>query len=300
MDYHSTSQNHLAIARRAWEEADNDNVGLIAAGVAFYGFLAFVPMLAAIVLGYGVFSDPSDVMRHAAQLDDILPRDVADIISEQLSAIAGAEQKRTVFGLILALAIAIYGAMKGAKAIVIALNIVHGRKERRGFFSQMATSALITLALVATALAMMLAITALGYLERLLPGLPLAAITLIRAAFWLGAGFAAACGLGMIYRYGPDRRAVPLRHLLPGSILATLGFVLVSLGFGFYVANFGSYNATYGALGAVVVMLMWLYLSAYVLLLGSELNAARDLVAAEGSAPQDDTAQDGDAAAARA
>jgi membrane protein len=263
------------LAKQAWGDAAKDNVGLLAAGVAFYGFLAFVPLIAATVLLYGLVADPATVAQHAESLGDVLPSAAAEIINNQLRSIVEADQGRTGFGFVLALLVAIYSAAKGAKAIIIALNIVHGVEETRGFIGQTKTALLITAALVATAIAAILAIGLLGYIESLLPGLGEPGLTLLRVAFWAAAGFLAACGLALIYRYGPHRDGRDWKKLVPGALTATLLWLIATLGFGIYVANFGSYNATYGALGAVVVMLMWLYLSAYVLLLGAELNAAR-------------------------
>jgi membrane protein len=117
------------------------------------------------------------------------------------------------------------------------------------------------------------AVSAVGYVDELLAGLGPVAHALVRLASWLLAALLASMAIAAIYRYGPDRDEPKWRWLTPGSLAATLAWLAATLGFGFYVGNFGSYNATYGSLGAVVVLLMWLYLSAFVLLLGAELNA---------------------------
>ena len=268
-------RSFFQVAKSAWKEATRDNIGLIAAGVAFYGFLAFVPLIAAIILAYGLVADPADAVRHGQALTVYLPGNAADLVRQQLSSVASANDSATGLGLLLALATSLYGGMRGAKSIIIALNVVHEVEETRGFFVQLGLAAAITLALVGTALLALLAISALGFLESLIPSAAPWLINLIRAAFWSGAAVAAAVLLSLVYRYGPHRDPINWRVLLPGAVAATLGWLAVTFGFGIYVSNFGNYNATYGALGAVVVLLMWLYFSAYVLLLGAEVNAAR-------------------------
>ncbi|MGB3724041.1 MAG: YihY/virulence factor BrkB family protein [Pacificimonas sp.] len=261
------------IAKRTWKEQDRDNIGLIAAGVAFYSFLAFVPLIAATVLIYGLVADGAMVMEHSRVAFDLMPADAASILTEQMSKVALDSQKAQGWGLILTLTITLYGAMRGATATITALNIVFELHDGRNFFQKLLLAAAITLSMVGVAIFGIVAIAALAFLESLLPSFPYWAIFLIRVAFWLTAAFVAASGIALIYKYGPNYRQGRWKELLPGAVFATFGWLGVTLGFGAYVANFADYNATYGALGAVVVLLMWLFLSAYVLLLGAELNA---------------------------
>jgi membrane protein len=261
------------IAWRVWTESGRDNVSLIAAGVAFYGFLAFVPLLAAFVLTYGLIADPATVMSHIQSLFELLPADAARLIADQLINVATTSAGKTGLGLLLALALALYGAMRGATAMITALNIVYEEEETRSFFKTTLLALAITVAMVVVGVVGVLAIAALAALEALVPWMPKPLVTLIRIGFWVAAAAAASGAIAAIFRYGPDRARAQWRWLTPGAIIATLGWLAASLGFGFYAANFGDYNATYGALGAVVVLLMWLYLSAYILLLGAELNS---------------------------
>ncbi|RZV53264.1 MAG: YihY/virulence factor BrkB family protein [Sphingomonadaceae bacterium] len=262
----------IDLLKRTFSATSDDNIGLVAAGVAFYGFLAFVPLLAAVVLAYGLFADPVDAIGHASRVFQILPDGAARIVVDQMEAIADTDASTAGFGLVLALGSALFGAMKGAKAVIIALNIVTGVEEPRGFLRQNGTALLITESLSLTALVALAAISLLPLIESLWPGLPDILALILRVAFWLLFGLAAAVGVALIYRFGPNAPHHHWRTLLPGALAATGGFLIVTLAFGLFVANFGSYNATYGALGAVVVLLMWLYLSAYVLLFGAELN----------------------------
>lgn len=262
-----------AVLRRTHAEAVADNLGLIAAGVAFYGFLALVPLLGALVLAYGLFVDPADIARHMHAVTTMVPADAARLIDGQLAAVASTAAGKKGFGLMIALVLALYGAMKGAGAVVIALNVAYEQPETRGFVGTTLVNAAITVGAVVVALAAILAGSITGAAEDLARSWSPAAATAVEYLSWLVAAGLASAAVAALYRFAPCRAAAKWRWLTPGSVLATLGWAAMTSGFGFYAAHFGNYNATYGALGAVVVLLMWLYLSAYVLLLGAELNA---------------------------
>lgn len=258
---------------RTWRESSGDNINLIAAGVAFYFFLAFVPLLAALVLTYGLLADPETVVRHVRALSQMLPTDAARLIGEQLQSVTQAARGEKGIGLLLALLLSLYGAMRGASSIITALNIAYDEEETRGFIKTTVLAFLMTLGVVAVAVLAILGVSVLGYIDEFLSNLSPAFHDLIRIATWIILALVVSSAIAAIYRYAPDRDESKWRWLSPGSLLATVLWLIATLLFGFYVANFGSYNATYGSLGAVVVLLMWLYLSAYVLLMGAELNA---------------------------
>ena len=267
------AQGWKEVLLRTWREAGDDNVGLVAAGVAFYGFLALVPLLGATVLSYGLVADPSTVVRNMKGLTSVMPGDAAKLVGEQLMNVVRTSGTKKGLGLLVALAIALFGARSGAGSVVTALNIAYEEKEKRGFVMLNLLSLGITAAAVAVAIVAVIAIAALGHLEKLVPGAPgfvLAAGKIASYALLVLGGAAAAATL---YRYGPSRKKAQWVWLTPGSMLAALLWMVVTLGFGVYVAKFGSYNATYGSLGAVVVLRTWLYLSSYVLLFGAELNS---------------------------
>ncbi len=262
-----------AIVKRTYAEAAADNLGLVAAGVAFYGFLALVPLLGALVLAYGLFVDPADIAGHMRAIMSMVPTDAAKLIDEQLAATVETESGKKGFGLLLALLLALYGAMKGAGAIVIALNVAYEEKETRGIVKSTLVNAGITVGAVAVAIAALLAGSVTGFVEDLATRLSPEVAEGVKYLSWVVTLLLASAAVAALYRYAPNRSHAQWRWLTPGSIVATVGWVAMTIGFGFYAAHFGNYNATYGALGAVVVLLMWLYLSSYVLLLGAELNA---------------------------
>lgn len=266
----------IGILQRTWQEASDDNIDLIAAGVAFYGFLAMVPLLGAVVLSYGLIATPATVMTNVQSLTSVMPADAAKLIGEQLLNLVTASGGKKGLGLLLALAIAIYGAMKGAGALVVALNVASEEVERRSFLRLQAISLVITVAGLFVAVGALLAIAALGHLGTVLPTLPAPIVFLGTAVTYIAISAAGGAAAVLLYRFGPCSHHVTLRRLLPGAITAAILWLAITLAFGLYVARLGSYDATYGSLGTVVVLLTWLYLSAYILLLGGELNFELD------------------------
>jgi membrane protein len=267
---------------RTWKEGGDDNVGLLAAGVAFYFFLGFVPLLASIVLTYGLIADPATVAEHIRSLAQTLPREVAAIIGDQLQAIAGGDKEASHgFGLLIAIALALYGASKGAGAIITALNIAYEVKDTRGFITSTLVSLATTIGLVAMVLAAALAGSAIGLVEEWLPFSSPFVHVLLQIVSALFAIAVVGTGIAFLYRHGPNRPDAPWAWVTPGSAAATILWVLASVGFGLYVSNFGNYNATYGSLGGVVVFLTWLYLTSYVVLMGGELNSELERMQAE-------------------
>jgi membrane protein len=275
------------VLKRAWKESGEDHLEMLGAAVAFYTFSALVPLLTAFVLTYGLVAEPSSVVQHMNTLTGVMPRESAGIIGDQLQNMTEAGGSKTGFALVLALAIALYGASKGATSVMTALNIAYDTDETRGFV----TRTLIAIAMVVGAVLVMLlailAFSAMALVEKLLPDMGGVGHFLVQA---LSFALAAATVIGLlavIYRYGPDRPNSKWRWITAGSILATVVWLLATLGFGFYVSNFGNYNATYGSLGAVIVFLTWLYLSAYIVLLGAEVNAVLEQEIAESPAAAD-------------
>jgi membrane protein len=273
------------ILKRTYAESTKDNVNLVAAGVAFYAFLAFVPLLGALVLSYGPggragFRRPA---RAGPDLGDAGRSGQADwrAAAEHLADRHIQEGFRPAAcdpGLALR-------AMRGATSIITALNIVYGVEEDRGFVKTTLLAIAITVGAVVAMIVGMTAVSALGLVERLLPFSSPLIHSLLKILSWVAAAAVVSLVIALIYRYAPNRPNPKWAWLTPGSIGATLLWIAATLGFGFYVANFGSYNATYGSLGAVVVFLTWLYLTGYILLMGGELNSELEKVAGPSAQP---------------
>lgn len=261
------------ILRRTLSETSKDNISLISAGVAFYGFGALVPVLAAIVLGYGLVADPATVVRDMGKMMAVMPADAAKLIAGQLLSVVNSSSGKKGFGIVIALAIALYGARNGVSALLVALNVAYEEKEERSFATQLFLSLALTIGAVVVAIIALFAIAALGHLEALIGDVPAVVVVMGKLFSYVLLVLAGAAGAATLYRYGPDRPKAKWVWITPGSLLTAVLWLLLTLGFGLYVADFGHYNATYGSLGAVVIFLTWLYLSAYVFLVGAELNS---------------------------
>ncbi len=257
---------------RTWKEASSDNVGLIAAGVSYYAFLALVPILGATALSYGLLADIQTVNAHIGKIVSLLPGDAGQLIAEQLVSVVETSSDKKGIGLLIALAIALFGARNAVGSAISALNVAYEEEEQRGFLKLNLLALAITAAAVVGAALAMAGVSAMGFLHLALPGAsPLAAALSIIVTYVL-LGLVGATGAALLYRYGPSRDKPQWRWLSPGSILFGTVWVLITFGFGFYVRNFGDYGATYGSLSAVIVLLTWMYLTAYALIFGAELN----------------------------
>ena len=261
------------VARLTWNQSSADNIDLVAAGVAFYAFLALVPLLGATVLSYGLIAAPATVANNVRSLASVMPPNAANLVGEQLLSVIQTSAGKKGLGLFFALAIALFGARNAAGSVITALNIAYDTKESRGLIRINLLAFAITAAAIVLAILAMVAVAALGALGHLFPHLPTSLMLVGKLAPYLLLLVVAATGAAALYRYGPDREVAKPIWITPGSIFASVGWVLLTLGFGFYVANLGHYGKIYGSLASVVVLLTWIYLSAYVLLLGAELNS---------------------------
>src|SRR5918997_1179227 len=257
---------------RVMRQVKSDNVPLLAAGVAFFALLALVPSLVALVSVYGLVAEPADIQRNIEDALAAAPTEVRDLVSSQLSSIVESEPSGLRLGVAVGLALALWSASRGVKYLISALNVAYDEEEGRKFFK------LRGLALAFTLGAIVLAAVALGALV-VLPatldsggseGAAPPALLIVRWPLFAIVGLAA---LAVLYRWAPDRQRARWRWVSPGAIFAVIGWVIASVGFSIYTANFGNYNETYGALGAIVVVMLWLFISAYVVIVGAELNA---------------------------
>ena len=262
------------IANRIWLLWGFHNLSLLAAGVAFFCFLAITPMFAAVVLVYGLVADVSTVEQQVAALTRVIPPDAAAVLEEQMLQVVTTSATTTGIGLVVAILFSIYGAMYAVNGLIAALNVINSELETRSLVSLTRRAIGLTLA------AMMIGLTGLvsGGLFAWLTTLtsPLFGPS-ADAIFKIMAGLVilalGTAGFALIMRYGPDRRVAKWRWLTPGAITATLLWMAASFGLSLYVSYISNYSATYGSLSAMVVFLMWLYLSAYGILIGALLNA---------------------------
>ena len=257
---------------RTWGEISANNIFLVSGGVTYALLLALFPGLAALVSIYGLLLDPSQVETQVAALSQVLPPETTQMIGQELHSLVTASQGSLSASAVVALLLALWSASRGMSGLLTAFNIAYDQKETRGFFR-----------LNFIAIGLTLLTLVVGTVIIALVGVLPAALQFVgpaSATKWLLLGLewpllivVVMSGLAVLYRYAPDRHPPQWRWVSPGAIAATVLWLVGSLLFSLYVSHFNSYNKTYGSLGGVAVMLTWLYLSAFVALLGAVINA---------------------------
>ncbi len=260
------------IALRLKDKVGEDRVGLIAAGVAFYGLLALFPAITAVLALGGLFAEPNQIIDQLSTLSGIVPEAAMNIIAQQATEVAGSREGGLGLAAVLGILLAIYSASKGMGSLMDGMNVAYDEQEERGFIRLKLETLGLTLLLI---FGLLIGVLVMIGTPVILNILTLGAFaetlgTLVVIALLMGLTLA---GLAMLYRYGPSRDSAELQWTTPGAIAACLLWLIGSAGFAFYVANFGSYNESFGTLGGVIILLMWLWISAYVIILGAELNA---------------------------
>lgn len=260
------------ILRRLVRGIPEDHMSVVSAGVAFFGLLAIFPAVVALISIAGVLLNPAEV---AAQLEDyveMLPKEAAGIIWDQIMKVTGGDGKATGFAAILGLVLAIYGATRGMMTLMEGMNIAYGERETRGFVALYATGVALTVVIIVgllTALVFMIVLPAvIGFL-----GLSARVESTLFWLQWPVLALLAVMGLAVLYRFGPSRSNAKWRWISPGAIVATFLWMIGTIGFSLYTQNFASYNETYGTLGGVIILLTWLWLSSFIVLAGAKLNA---------------------------
>ncbi|NJO37868.1 MAG: YihY/virulence factor BrkB family protein [Rhizobiales bacterium] len=257
---------------RVWAALDRDNVSIIAAGVAFYGMLAIFPAITSFVSIYGLLANPADVHAQFAALKGVIPGEARTLLNQQLQAVASSSEKKLGIGAAVGLIIALWSSGAGIRALMTALNIAYREEEKHSFVRFYGMAMMFTFGIVVIGFFSLGVIVVVPVVLNLIKLGALSA-ALVKVTPWLVLAVMITIALGALYRYGASRRSPKTRWVSVGAVVATVLWLASSILFSFYVANFASYNHTYGSLGAVVILLMWFWISAYIVLLGAELNA---------------------------
>lgn len=269
-------RDYYEIAKRTFVVTEEDNISVLAAGVAFFSFLSLFPAIGVAVSLYGLVSDPEQVQAQLLALAQVLPAQAREVLQGQLERVASQNSSALGLGLLLSLAFATWSSHRALKASLRALTTTQEEVEGRGYLK-------VSLIAMGLTFAGIVAGTVLLGLVAVVPvlleyvGIDAGLVALIDVGRWPLATALVLVSITVLYRLGPDRRAPKWRWLSPGSLFATVGWLAVSAGFSTYVSHFDRYDESYGSVAAVVILMMWLYLSAYVVLLGSELNAVMEL-----------------------
>ncbi|MEP2639834.1 YihY/virulence factor BrkB family protein [Roseobacter sp.] len=248
-----------------------NNLGLIAAGVAFYSMLSVFPALAALIAVLSLIADPAVVIVQLEGFRDLMPDAVYNILNRQIVTLVSASSGTLGWAGVVSLGVALWSARAGVGAMIHGLNLVYGHKGRSSFWHYL-RALLLTVSLLSVGVVSVLTIVIAPIVLAFVPLGPLASLTL-DVLRWGIAIVVIFGGIGLLYRFGPNRKSAKTSWLSPGAIVAGTSWAAMSIAFSFYVRHFGNYNEVYGSIGAVIAMLIWLWLSSFLVLLGAALNA---------------------------
>lgn len=283
IEYPCSAASPLEFSRRDWwtvfkdfgHEMQHDNVTIVAAGVGFFTMLAIFPFITACLSIYGYIADPARVQVQLENVSGMFPKQAWDILDSQVMAVASAPNAQLGLGIAVGLLIALWSAGAGIRAIMRAMNIAYDEKEKRSLTKFYALAGTFTLSLTIflwIALAVIIGVPALLSFIKL-EGL---AVLFTQYLPWLILISVFGFAVSILYQYGPSRRPAKLRWVLPGCVLATVFWIVISVGLSWFVSAFGTLNKTYGSLSAAIVLLLWFWLTAFVIIAGAEINAAME------------------------
>lgn len=249
--------------------ADRTHMGLMAAGIAFFGMFAIFPALGALIAIFGLVANPMVVEEQVAMFDDVMPPGASDLIADQVHRLVTAQTGTLGWTTFVSLLAALWAARAGTASLVQGLNAIH-RIPNRGGVLHVAVSIMITLSLIGIGLIALFAVIIAPILIALAP-VAYSTAWLLEGIRWIVALTALLMALGILYRFGPNGR-MRMAWVTPGAVLVIILWLAASAAFSAYLTRFDSYNQIYGSIGAVIALMMWLYISAFLVLLGAAFN----------------------------
>ena len=270
-----------AILKNFWAEIDRDHVSIMAAGVAFYTLLSIFPGMSALISVYGLVADPMTIQNQLSSLAGVLPQEALKLLSDQLHALVAAPRDKLGLGLVVSLLLALWSATSGTGALMQALTVAYEERDNRGPVAFYGRAIALTLGI---GLFAVVSLFLIAVIPAVIGSLPISELWRDRVSLirWPLLAILALFALGVLYRYAPARQNPCWHCFSAGTIGAALLWLVGSAGFSFYVARFSSYDKTYGSLGAVVILLVWFYVSTYIVLAGAELNSEIEKARARG------------------
>jgi membrane protein len=270
LEHDGPAHGWWSVVRRVKDDMAADNLSMIAAGAAFFALLAMFPALASGVALYGLFTDPATVTAHTAQLAGLAPEGARSVLDQQLQRVTSAADSSLGIGAAVGLLVALWSSAKGVKSLMTALDVVYDEQEDRGFFKLNGTALLLTLAML---IVVPLSLAVVAVLPAVIDRLPLPdfAVTAARWLRWPLIGALSIGAIAVLYRFGPAHSR-PRPWAWRGAAVATVLWLVASALFSWYVSSFGSYDQTYGSVAAIAVLMMWLWLSAFAVLIGGEVD----------------------------
>jgi len=248
----------------------NRHISLIAAGVAFFGMFSLFPAIAAVIAIFGLLADPVVVIQQIELLEEIIPPDAYQLLVGQMGRLLAAQSGTLGWATALSIGLALWAARAGVAGLIGGLNAIADKPPRNGF-KQALVALTLTVVLVALAITALMAVVVAPVVLAFVPIGWFSAI-ILEVVRWIIALAVLYAALALLYRFGPNQRATRLRWFTIGAGVAIFVWIAASAGLSYYLTNFASYNEVYGSIGAVIGMLLWLYITAYLILLGAALN----------------------------
>ncbi|REJ76551.1 MAG: YihY/virulence factor BrkB family protein [Acidobacteria bacterium] len=252
---------------RVAAQAERDRIGLVSGGLAFYGLLAVFPLLTALVALYGLIADPVEIRQQIAPFERMLPREGFEILAGQLEQLAASDNRSLGFGLLSSLVLLTWSASAGVQSLIYAIHLAFGEHVSRSYLRLRFLSMALTVAML---LILVVGVAGLALMPHFLGRYSSLLLEILR---WPLMAFAGLASISFFYRFRQSRRGKRWRLFTPGSIVAVTLWLIASLFFSWWVGRFGYHSRSYGTLSSVVLLLLWLYLGAFSILLGAEVNA---------------------------
>ncbi len=262
----------IDIGKRTFHEMKADNVQIVAAGVAFYFFLSVFPTIIATISVYSLVIEPDQIREQISKLSLILPEQAFGMIKEFLEPVIAKSDKEIGWGLAISVLVSIWSANKGTSALFEGVNIAYDENDTRGIIKKNLLTLVFTLGGVVVGLISLLIVIFFPLLIKNL-GLTPQIEHMLTWVRWVLLGIILVLTLSMVYKFAPNRRSPKLRWVSWGALLGSLLWLAGSMLFSWYVSNFGSYDDLYGSFAAVAILMLWLFLTAFIVLMGAEINS---------------------------
>ena len=265
-----------AILKRTYQVMGDKDLGLMCAGVAFYGFLSIFPIVAAVVLIYGLVASPQTLQSQLEVLQPGIPEAAYNIIQERLTALLEQPQSSKGIGLLISLGLALWSGSRGTNALILAVGEAYHEDDDRNFVA----SAILSIVLTLGALVFIgVALAAIAIIPPILNNFQLGPTfeTVVNWLRWPVLAVFVIAAIAVLYKLAPDRDDAQMKWLTPGAAVAAVLWMVLSVAFSIYVEYFGNYSATFGSLAGAVVMMFWIYYSVMVFVFGAALNGQMEL-----------------------
>lgn len=261
----------LQIAKRVWKQASKDNIQIVSAGVAFYFFLSLFPAIAAFLLLYGLVMSPTEAAEQVQRMEILLPKEAYQLIANFANSLSENASPSLGWGVAFSIVLSIFSTNKGTNALFTGLNIAYNQTDSRPFIRKTLLSLSVTLGTILAGSLLLALVAVVPVISKMLPlpGMTEMILNWLRWPLIVVLSFAI---LAFLYKVAPYRTNPQWRWVTPGSIVAVLLWMLGSAGFGWYIDSFGAMSKTYGSLAAIVVLMLWFFITAYAILLGAEIN----------------------------